>query len=176
MKDHIEIGFIKKPKGLKGEVFVVLHGSDPSFLTEGETLVLEDKRHITINSIKPYKEGFLFTFEGVMDRNQSDLLKGKKLYISQALASSLNSEDEVFLATMIGYSFFNFDQKLGKVVGFSETKAHDLVVVELSSGDTVEVPWVSEFFKEVDHEAESIFFTAPKELLDPTFFEAGKKS
>jgi len=176
MENLIEIGYIKKPKGLKGEVFVVLHGSDPSFLSVGDGLKLgSDKNELIITSLKNYKEGFLFTFEGVSDRNQSEALKGVKLYISSELAESFNSEEEVFLATLIGYQFYNFDKQKGVISGFSETKAHDLIQITLEGNKRVEVPWVESFIKAVDHNSRSVYFEAPVELLDPDFLDSVKK-
>ena len=175
MKNHIEIGYVKKPKGLKGEVFVVLYDNDSSFLCVGQRLELDGSHALTIKSIKAYKEGFLFTFEGVGNRHQSDPLKGKKIYISSELAESLNNKEEVFLATLLGYIFYNSNQKMGRVSGFSTTKAHDLLQIQLDEGEIVEVPWVEEFLNKIDHPSRSIHFNVSVELLNPEFLGSGKK-
>ena len=175
MKNHIEIGFIKRPKGLKGEVFAFINANAALFLSKGDNLVLEDEGRLKITSLKAYKEGYIFTFEGVSDRNQSDLLKGKKIFISNELAESFNSNNEVFLATLLNYEFYNLEEKAGKIAGFFETKAHDLVQIRLSDERLVELPWVSEFLVEINHSLKTVYFKAPVELLDPTFLEPGKK-
>ena len=176
MKNHIEIGFIKKPKGLKGEVVVVLHDNDSSFLAPGDGLGLDEENQLIIKSLKKYRDAYIFTFEGVEDRNQSDLLKGKKLFISNELAVSLNNDEEVFLVTLLGYNLFNNGKQVGEVSGFSKTKAHDLVRVRLNDGAVVEVPWVENFIGELDHTKKNVHLNAPDELLDANFLEPGKKS
>jgi len=175
MNDFIEIGYIQKPKGLKGEVFVVLYDRDTSFISKGDVLFFKNEEEIRVKSFKEYKDSYLFMFEGVLNRNESEVLKGKKLFITKKLAQSLNSEDEIFLATLLDYSFYNKDVKIGLVSGFANTKAHDILQVKTDLSETLEIPWVDEFFIRVDHENKSLYFQAPDELCDPSFLKAGKE-
>jgi 16S rRNA processing protein RimM len=189
----LEIGYIKKPKGLKGELIAVLHDRDGSFISSKSKIYTDKNTHYSVQTFKPYKDAFVLKLESIDDRNQSDLFKGKKLYITKEFAKSLNTDDDIFLATLTGYKVFNKSLCIGKLVGFLNTKAHDIIQVEtfdankqkeesLNTSTTdedslslLELPWVSPFIISVDHSKKEIFLEVPEELLDPDFLSTSKK-
>jgi|GEM_PF-2646427 len=192
----LEIGYIKKPKGLKGELIAVLHDRDGSFISSNSKVYLDINTHYSVQTFKPYKDAFILKLDSVDDRNQSDLFKGKKIFITKEYAKTLNTEDDVFLATLIDYKVFNKSLLIGKLVGFLNTKAHDIIQVETLDTDKdtkegqknkttvvnedslslLELPWVSQFIQNINHNKKEIFLDAPEELLDPDFLSTSKKS
>ncbi len=191
----LEIGYIKKPKGLKGELIAVLHDRDGSFISSNSKVYIDVNTEYTVQTFKSYKDAFILKLDSIDDRNQSDLFKGKKIYITKDFAASLNTESEIFLATLIDYKVFNNSLLIGKLVGFLNTKAHDIIQVETPDPDIenkksqkslkvdedpllsmLELPWVSQFIQSVDHDKKEIFLDVPVDLLDPDFLSTSKKS
>lgn len=168
--EFFEIGFIKKAHGIKGEVLAHFYESQASYLKKELTLQVDDSFYEVIR-MKPHKLDTILTLKGVIDRNASELLKGKKIFINSNLADKINKTGELFLGSILGYTLYNFQKEMGVVDSLTKTKAHDLVCVRLNHSDNiVELPWVDEFIVSVDHDSSAVYFEGPEELFDFEFF------
>jgi len=175
LKEQFEIGYVKKAHGIKGEVLVHFYESDVSFLKKDLVIALDGTTY-TIGNLKPHKSEYIVTLKEVVDRNSSELLKGKKFFINSSLTDKINNSGDLFLGSIIEYTLFNLDKKMGVIKSLTKTKAHDLVQIELCNSDAVvDLPWVDDFIVKVDHELKSVFFEAPLELFDPDFFSGAVK-
>lgn len=174
LKELVEIGYIKKAHGIKGEVLLALYDEDFSFLDKGIKLRLKSEVY-KILKMRPHKEGLILLLEGVSDRNTSEGLKGKKVSLSNKIFENLRSKSELYLNQLKNYSVVNSSGDTARVVGFAETKAHDLLILELKNGGQGEIPYVEKFIFEINHEEQKIFTDCPAELFKSGFLNSSKK-
>ncbi len=170
----IEIGYIAKAHGLKGEVLLKVHDGDDEYLKVGLKVFLNEEL-FSIETLRRPKDGVLLKLEGVADRNQSELLKGKSVSVDSSVFSENLKEDEVYLNQLIGFGVHLKGKFMGEVSGFSETEAHDLLKVKLEEGGVVELPYVDQFISEINKIEKTIKVDCPDELFDFSFFNEAKK-
>jgi 16S rRNA processing protein RimM len=82
-------GKVTKAHGLRGEVTVLVLTEVESRFEPGSVLHLEDGRTLTVGSTRPDRGRLLVTFEGVADRNASEQLNGRYLFVPEEEAPSL---------------------------------------------------------------------------------------
>lgn len=173
MKKMSEIGYIQKAHGLKGEVFFKAYDQDLSYLSNNLEIRLADTSYL-ISSFRLVTGGAILKLAGVDDRNQSDLLKAKPVYVDAELFAELSSEGEIYLNQLLGFSVIMLGDKKGEVVGFAKTEAHDLLRIETESGE-VEFPYVDQFIIEIKDLKRELHVSCPEDLFDPDFFSGGAK-
>lgn len=76
----IPVGQIVNAHGIRGEVKVTPHGFDPEFLTEFDTIYI-DNQPVKVRSARVHKSTVLMTLPGVDDMDAALALKGKTVSI-----------------------------------------------------------------------------------------------
>ena len=76
----IPVGQIVNAHGIRGEVKVNPHGFDPEFLTEFDTIYI-DNQPVKVRSARVHKSTVLMTLPGVDDMDAALALKGKTVSI-----------------------------------------------------------------------------------------------
>ena len=71
-------------------------------------------------------------------------------------------DDEVYLSDLVGLQVYDTeDNQLGFVKNFYDNGAQPVLVVELSDGNKVELPFVETFFPELNLDEEKIVMINP---------------
>ena len=78
--EFIPVGQIVNAHGIRGEVKVNPHGFDPEFLTEFDTIYI-DNQPVKVRSARVHKSTVLMTLPGVDDMDAALALKGKTVSI-----------------------------------------------------------------------------------------------
>ena len=108
-QEHLLIGEITKPQGIRGEVKVRHYTDDPDRFYDLETVLIPDGaafREIAVTGARVNGDDVFLTLEGIADRNEAEKMRGLKLYVDRAHAREL-PEDEVFIADIIGLPAFD---------------------------------------------------------------------
>ena len=108
-QEHLLIGEITKPQGIRGEVKVRHYTDDPERFYDLETVLILDGaafREIAVTGARVNGDDVFLTLEGIADRNEAEKMRGLKLYVDRAHAREL-PEDEVFIADIIGLPAFD---------------------------------------------------------------------
>ncbi len=148
-QEFIEAGMIAGPHGIAGEVKIVPWCDSPEFLMGFTTLYLEDKP-VKVLSAREHKGNVLAVLEGVTDRNQATLLKGKTVSIRRDDASLPPKRH--FLADVVGLEVR--EAETGKVLG----KVSEVLVLPTQSVYVVKgereilIPAVDAFIMETNVE------------------------
>lgn len=163
--EFIEVGFISDAHGIKGEVHLYFHDSDQTWFAETKTILIGGESYEILKA-RPHKNGLLLVLEGVVDRNQAELLKGKKVEVPEDMLVSIEGDD-IFLREVKGFHVFLLQETKprGQIVGFAETKAHDLIRVETPESEVYEVPWVEDFIEKIDFDKEEVILSCTSELF-----------
>jgi len=154
MAELLEVGRITKAHGIRGEVVVVLTTDRTERLAPGSVLQTERRGALTVEAARPHQQAWLVQFEGVLDRNGAEDLRGTAL-----LAEPLEDEDADWVHELIGATVVDVHgTTLGIVTAVEDNPAADLLV--LDGGGLVPMTFV------VDTAPGTVTVDVPEGLLD----------
>ena len=157
----LQVGFISKAHGIKGEVMVTLETNITSRVSPGSVLVCEESP-MTVTASKPHKGKWIVQFRGVTTRNLAESLQGKKLF-----ASPIEDISELWVDDLIGLEVIDQDRhRLGRVAFLEANPASDLLVLE--SGHLIPLAFVDDSSEMVIQKG-AIEVTIPEGLLESEF-------
>ena len=153
-QEHLLIGEITKPQGIRGEVKVRHYTDDPDRFYDLETVLIPDGagfREITVTGARVNGDDVFLTLEGIADRNEAEKMRGLKLYVDRAHAREL-PEDEVFIADIIGLPAFDTKgNPIGTLTEVLTPGGVDVFVFKTPKG-TLMTPGLKDVLKEVNVE------------------------
>ena len=185
-KDLRKIGKLSHAHGLRGELYLLIFSKDYNWFVNVSEIYIEDKNkhkdkesknHFQchkIKSFRPHKEGILVTLDGINDRNKSDELSGKEVWVLSGIFVTEDDDDEIFLVEIEGFEVYDGEKKIGKNIGFSYNGANDLLIVRhlVSMEDVVlvneqyEIPFVEPFIEDIDYDKKIVIMKLPEGLIE----------
>jgi 16S rRNA processing protein RimM len=184
------VGQIGKPHGIRGEVLVTVRTDDPearfaagsAFTTE----VPRDRRvsagpapavepgvayqvpaKLVLEVIRWHQGKGIAQFEGVLDRNTAEALRGVLLQVDSSEVGEPDDPDEFNDHQLIGLSVVSVDgTELGTVERIDHAAASDLIVMKKAAGGTALIPFVSQLVPTVDLAGGRVVVDLPEGLLD----------
>lgn len=138
MKDEqkILIGKIVAPQGIRGEVRVQSFADKP---TDFKTLSVVSNRFSSADfqfvRAVPNSNVVIAKIRGVDDRNAAETLRGTELFVERSALPDLQSENVFYQADLIGFEVIRDRKNIGKVAGFQNFGAGD--IIELGDGSMV---------------------------------------
>lgn len=158
-------GQIGKPHGLDGEVHVLPISDDPRRFEAGSVLLDPDDREIAVVESRRHRDRLLVRFEGVVDREGAESLRGVALYVTPADLRPLE-DDEFWPHDLIGSEVLTPNgEVVGRAVEVVPGSAQDLLQVETKSGPKL-IPMTKAIVVDVDAAAARITIDPPQGLLD----------
>jgi len=152
------IGFIRKAHGFDGEIKLIIE--DQETINKEEPVFLKPEGKpvpFFISQFRGNHPEFIVRIEGI-EADGISRYQGMTLY--QAGVSQADSDWDIS-----GYSLFNGDVLVGKVLGILERNMQDLLEVQVDD-QTLLVPLVEDLIREVDHDEKRIYMDLPDGLLD----------
>ena len=144
----IELGYITKPQGIKGEFRMRPNTTDGKFLKSLTSVVIKGVEHKVIKVT--LREGFvIFGVEGITDRNQVELLRNVKVYY-EGERDELE-EGEYYIDDLIGSIVISESRnmELGKLTAIDKYGAADVYTVKDESGEFM-FPFARDVITRVD--------------------------
>lgn len=165
---QVVVARIGKAHGLRGEVTVqVLTGDPDEHFAPGATFATEPATSgpLVLRSARDNNGILLLGFEQIEDRNSAEALRGTKL-LAQALADT-GEEETWYERDLVGLRAVTAQgADIGEVTGLQSRPAQDLLVLRLSGGREVLVPFVTAIVPEVDVAGGRVVVDPPAGLLD----------
>ena len=165
---QVVVARVGKAHGLRGEVTVqVLTGAPDERFVPGATFATEPAAAgpLVLRSARDNNGILLLGFENTDDRSGAEALRGIKL-----LANPLEDpgdEDTWFERELVGLKAVSIDgTHLGEVTALEPRPAQDLLVLRLTDGREVRVPFVTAIVPEVDIEGGRVVLDPPPGLMD----------
>lgn len=169
------VGHLNKAHGTRGELFLwPLTDRPDDIFVPGASFRLADPSgtrpeiglpDVTMESLRPFRRGFLVQFEGIETRNQAILLTDRYLLLPFEQVPPLE-EGEVHYHQLLGSRVRTVGgDELGEVVEVYELQPHDLLEVQTRTG-TVLIPFSARVVVEVDMEEGLLVVDPPEGLLD----------
>jgi 16S rRNA processing protein RimM len=172
---HLAVGQVSRPHGTKGEVCVVPLTDHPEdVFVQGVVLRLladegdgpdESAAPLTIETVRPFREGYLVRFAGFGDRDQTERLRARTLVMPVEELQDLD-EGEYFIHQLVGLSVRTTSgRELGVIEEVYPLEPAHLLEVQ-GAGRTFLIPMTEQIVREVDVEAGTMVVDPPDGLLD----------
>jgi len=172
--DFVVVGHLSKPHGTRGEMFVMpltdhadtvfAAGARVFFSMEGRR---PDKnvRAFRVESVRPYRRGFLIVFDAVQDRRAAELLRGGYLLIPFEEVAPL-ADGELFHHQLLGMTVVTTaGEEVGTVREIYPLIPVDLLDVTGPGGDRL-IPFTREVVVEWSLDERRLVIDPPSGLLD----------
>jgi 16S rRNA processing protein RimM len=182
---HLIVGRIVRPHGIRGEVIVQVRTDEPGErFTMGTTLATgdpdappsgdapEDGRWVvppalTIEAVREHQGRLIIAFDGVVDRNVAEELRGVLLWVDGSGLAAPADPDEFHDHQLVGLTAVTpGGETLGEVARIDHAPAADLLVLRRAGGGTALVPFVKAIVPEVDLPGRRVVVDPPEGLLD----------
>jgi 16S rRNA processing protein RimM len=169
------VGHLNKPHGTKGEIFAwPLTDHPESVYAPGVDLLLGDAEgrepdpelgSVRIEDVRPFRNGYLLSLDGVYDRNAAESLRGR--YLLRPIESLPPLEEgELFYHQLLGMQVVTKNgEQVGEIVEVYELRPAHMLEVRGPEGDVM-IPYLSHIVVEVDREARRMVIDPPEGLLD----------
>lgn len=171
---HLAVGLLKKPHGLKGDVFVfpLTDGPEEVFRPGRELAVLDRQGQPTGDTLKvvqgrAYHRAWLLHFEGVDDRSALEAMRERYLGIAVGEARP-REPGEFYMHELIGLTVVRKDKSVvGMVREVLEAPQSWLLSVTREGGGKDHlVPFIAGVVRRVDRGARLVVIDPPEGLLE----------
>lgn len=168
--EFIELGYIVRAHGIKGEVRAAFDVYDLAFYKKKKTLYLTEKEGpLTPFAVKSFSlqtdSQAIIQFEGIEDRTAAEGLIGRVIWIPETQLPPL-PKGEFYYFQVIGYAVMDRNLgPIGKVKGFQDGVAQDVLVIDYQEKEVL-VPITPDFVLDADHEARVLNTALPEGLLE----------
>jgi 16S rRNA processing protein RimM len=167
---QLVIGQIVRPHGIRGEVVVEVTTDEPAARYVAGSALSTDPATagpLTVEAVRPHQGRLIIAFDGVLDRDSADALRGVKLCVDAAELPAPEDPDEFHDFQLVGLAAVDpAGERLGEVVGVEHGPAADLLVLRRPDGHRALVPFVRAIVPTVDLVGGRVVLTPPEGLLD----------
>jgi 16S rRNA processing protein RimM len=172
---HLAVGQVNRPHGTRGEVLIRSLTDHPEdVFVPGVVLRAAaddgsapdpDVAPLQVETVRPYRDGYLVCFVGIEDRDEADRLREITLIMPIEELAGLE-EGEVFIHQLIGLAVRTVDgRELGVIEEVYELQPAHLL--EVSGPDrTYLIPMSEQIVREIDLEGGRMVVDPPEGLLD----------
>lgn len=154
----MEIGYVARAHGLRGEFRVRLHWEESDALDSVTAVFIgktrdqsAEPRKYQLLGARRIPQGYLLSVDEVNDKVDADALRGSTLYVERSALPALEA-DEYYLSDLIGFEVWCAEQRVGPVVDLSLHPSVDCIVVEAADGRRLEQPLLAPWLTRVDLE------------------------
>jgi 16S rRNA processing protein RimM len=167
---QLVVGRIGRPHGIRGEVSVELRTDSPDErFAEGSVLATDpaERGPLTVSRLHWHSGRLLLTFNGVVDREGAEALRGTLLVVDSGDLPELGDPDEFYDHQLVGLRAELPDgAELGTVQDVLHAPAEDLLAITAADGAELLVPFVSAIVPTVDLRGGRVVVDPPEGLLD----------
>lgn len=171
----IELGFCTRAHGLKGGFTFNLYNKDNSVLTEGSVVTLfPNSSNGSISSIRSEGEEFKISkisfgnkvivyLDGILDINIVEEMVPFVIKVERE-TFPVTEDDEYYISDLVGLNVIDpiTRNELGKIYGSYDNGAQVVFEIELKNGKRIDVPFVGDFFKNIDIEKGEVELILPQ--------------
>ncbi|MET8083131.1 ribosome maturation factor RimM [Micromonospora sp. NPDC005197] len=182
---QLVVGRIGKPHGVRGEVTVEVRTDEPEArFAPGAVLRTEPgatppsaadepgvpfrvPAKLTIEEARFHQGRVLIAFEGILDRNTAEALRGTLLVVDSADVEPPEDPEEFHDHQLVGLAVVTpTGEQLGEVARIDHAPSSDLLVLRRPEGRTALIPFVRAIVPEVDLAGGRVIVDPPAGLLD----------
>ena len=170
---QLRVGRLVKAHGLKGALKVELYTDDPAHrFVPGASFSLQvpqdspwHGQKLQLIELRWYNSQPVAFFEGVTDRTGAEALVKAILWVDQETSELPEEHDAWYDHQLVGLKVVRDGKEVGRIVRVDHFPAQDLLVV-LSEGNEILVPFIAAFVPEVNIAAGTVTLTPPNGLFE----------
>ncbi len=167
--DHVFVGLVTRPHGVRGEIKVEIWSDVPGRFDPGSELLvtLEGRpaHRVRIASFRPARASAVVRFDGCRTREQAESLRGSRLAVERREVPAAPA-GLYYHFDLVGCRCVDADAgELGEVAAVVEDGGGVLLEVR-RAGRTLPVPFVEAFLESVDVAAKQIRLRLPPGLVE----------
>ena len=150
---YLVVGFLRRAHGVRGEMIMDLHTDFPERFQSGRELVIgEDRRPMTLSSVRPHAKGMLVKFNGVETPEAAGQFRNQWVYVKATDVPDL-PEGKLYQHELFGFHVIDENgDSLGELVEILETGANNVYVVRDDKGKELLLPAIPSVILEIDEE------------------------
>jgi 16S rRNA processing protein RimM len=150
----LEVGKIRRPHGVSGEVLVEVFTDFPERLVRGKNLFVgASKDKLVIRSSRGHADGILLAFSGFDSPESIGQYRNQLLYVAGTDLPEL-PEGEYYYHELLDLSVVEESgRELGRIAEIIETGANDVYVVVDETGRELLIPVIPDVIRDLDLEA-----------------------
>ena len=158
----IEMGKIVAPHGIRGEVKIDSNCNPVDFATYAP---FYDKTGQKLDVIvkRIAKNQVVAIINDIRDRNNAELLRGTKLFVSRKSLPDLQ-ENEYYVCDLLNMSVFENTIQIGTVKDVQNYGASDILFIQKENKEELLLAMSPKTIKKVDLEAHKIWVHIPNEI------------
>jgi 16S rRNA processing protein RimM len=165
----LELGYVARVHGLRGELAVKTFDPDSEALLSVRRLVLRlrsgEERAVALEAARPAAEATLVSLAGVTSRSDAEAFKGATVLVHREDLPP-PAEGEWFQGDLVGLEARTPEgTSLGRVTEIWNTGPVPNLVIEGTGPEPLVVPFVDEFVPEVDVPG-GVLVVRPPEMLE----------
>lgn len=165
-----QIGYVLKPKGIRGEFFVFLDADVPQWLAQRQTIFAQQaqgKVPWRILTSRVEKGRLVVRVDALPDRNAVEAARNTPLFVPEAEAREILDEDTFFNSDLVGLTVQDdAGMALGTVTQVIEMPVQNLLDVQRPDGETFLVPFTRHLVTAIDLDAGILMVDLPDGLTD----------
>ncbi len=158
-EDALELGWITKPHGIRGDVRVRLHWPESDALRHldhvAAVLPNGTKKRLDIETVRAVSGAALVKFAGVTTRNDAEALRDAVLSAPRSQLPA-PEQGEFYLADLVGAEVVVGEDSIGTVVEIRCHATVDSLVIRTASGKLLEQPLCAPWVEDVDVDARRV--------------------
>ena len=149
----VAVAEVARPHGVTGELRLKVYNPESSLFGRGRAVVLEQgetRTERTIQASRPTEGALLVRLSGIDDRNAAEALRGARVFVRRSAFPDL--EDGEFYACDVEGARAELEdgELVGTVRELRNYPSVAVLVVETSSGESLEFPLVEAFVASID--------------------------
>jgi 16S rRNA processing protein RimM len=171
----VVVGHLSKPHGTKGEVYVwsltdrpettFVVGAELHVAGPGGDLPDDGLPALRVTGVRPYRKGFLVHFDGILDRDQAEILGGRYLLRPFRETDPLE-EEEIFYHQLLGMTVVTLGgEEVGRIHEVYGLRPAELLDVRGEARDHL-IPFTREIVVEWSTADRRLIIDPPEGLLD----------
>jgi 16S rRNA processing protein RimM len=168
--DFVDIGYVARAHGIRGDLRVILYNPESALLTEVRSVRIGAKRY-EIATARAVQGAFLLHLVDLDDRDQAELLRGQVVSVPRSLIPL--EDGEVLLADLIGCEAILPDGSSYGTIEAVEPGPQDRLVIRQGDIERL-LPLVPEFVGAVDLAAGRVMVTPPEGLPEAPAAASGE--
>ncbi|MEW2428365.1 ribosome maturation factor RimM [Micromonospora sp. NPDC047644] len=142
-------------------------GATPPPASDGPGVPFRVPAELTIEEARFHQGRMLIAFEGILDRNTAEALRGTLLVLDSADVTPPDDPEEFHDHQLVGLAVVTpAGERLGEVARIDHAPSSDLLVLRRPEGRTALIPFVRAIVPEVDLAGGRVIVDPPAGLLD----------
>ncbi|WP_276691552.1 ribosome maturation factor RimM [Acidaminococcus massiliensis] len=162
MEQHIVIGKIVAPHGVRGEFRIMPQTDYPERYAKMKKITLDNGREFNVVSLRQHKNVYLMKVEGIDTMDDAETLRGRTLVLRPEELPPL-PEGQFYVRDIIGFAAVTPEgEPVGTLKDVISPGSTDVFVIAPPQGEEILVAAIADNIRNIDWEKKQIVVVLPE--------------